>query len=114
MKTLSDETLAQVAVFLKSMAEPTRLKILRSLHDGDKTVSEIIEETGASQSNVSKHLAILTATRILTFRKEGTSTYYRIADPNITGICDTVCRSIAERIRQQRTTLKNIQRGVHL
>lgn len=112
MKTLTDETLGHVAAFLKSMAEPTRLKILRYLHDGEKTVSEIIKETAAGQSNVSKHLSLLSAARIVTSRKNGTSTFYKISDPNITAICDTVCRSIAERIRQERATLKNIQKGV--
>ena len=114
MKTLSNETLDQVAVFLKSMAEPTRLQILRSIHDEEKTVSQIIEETGAGQSNISKHLAILVGAHVVTFRKQGSSTYYHIADPNITVICDTVCRSIAERIRHERSTLKNIQKGVAL
>jgi len=111
MKTLSNEALGQVALFLKSVSEVTRLKILRTLHDGERTVSEIIEETGAGQSNISKHLALLTASRIVTPRKEGTSIYYKIADPNITAICDTVCRSIAERIRQERSTLKNLEKG---
>ncbi len=114
MKTLTNETLEQVAVFLRSMAEPTRLKILRALHDGEKTVSEIMEETGANQSNISKHLSILSSAHILASRKDGTSIYYKISDPNITDICDTVCRSIAERIRQEAATLKNIRRGVSL
>lgn len=114
MKTLSNETLDQVAVFLRSMAEPTRLRILRAIHDEEKTVSQMMEETGAGQSNISKHLAILMGAHVVTFRKEGVSTYYRIADPNITVICDTVCRSIVERIRQERTTLKNIRKGVAL
>ena len=59
-------------------------------------------------------LTILTMMGILASRKEGTSTYYKIADPNITGICDTVCRSIAEKIRQERSTLNNIRKGVTL
>lgn len=112
MKTLSDETLEQVASFLKSIAGPTRLKILRSLHDKEKTVSEIIDEVRASQSNISKHLATLSWAQIVTSRREGTSIYYKIADPNVTLICDTVCRSIAEQIQQSKIMLKNIQRGV--
>lgn len=114
MKTLTNETLEQVARFLKAMGETNRLKILRTLHDGELTVTDIIAETGVTQSNVSKHLAVLTSEGIVAARKDGTSTYYKIADPNITAICDTVCRSIADRIRQARTTLKNIQRGVAL
>lgn len=112
MKSLNDETLDQVAAFLKCMGEPMRLKILRALHDGERTVTELIKETGATQSNVSKHLAMLTWTHLVTSRKDGTSTIYRISDPNITAICDSVCRSIADRIRQQKSTLKNIQREV--
>lgn len=112
MKTLNNESLDEVAVFLRCLSEPMRLKILRALHDGERSVSEVMKETGATQSNVSKHLATLTWSRIVTSRKEGTSVYYRIADPNIVSICDTVCRSIAGRIRQQRSTLKNIQKGI--
>ncbi len=111
MKTLTDDTIEKVAVFLKSMAEPMRLRILRALQEGEKTVSDIMAEAGASQSNASKHLAVLTQAHILAFRKEGTSIYYKIADPNITEICGTVCRSIAERIRQERAMLKNIEKG---
>ena len=114
MRTLTNETLIQVAKFLRAMGEPNRLKILRTLHDGELTVTDIITETAGTQSNVSKHLAVLTSEGIVAARKDGTSTYYKIADPNITAICDTVCRSIADRIRQSRTTLKNIQRGVAL
>lgn len=112
MKTLTNETLDQVARFLKAMGESNRLKILRALHDGELTVTDIIAETAATQSNVSKHLAVLTSEGIVAARKDGTSTYYKIADPNITAICDTVCRSIADRIRQSRSTLKNIEKGV--
>lgn len=110
MKSLSDETLSQVASFLKSIAGFTRIKILRSLHDGEKTVSEIIAEVKASQSNVSKHLATLTWAQIVTSRRDGTSIYYRIADPNVVQICDTVCRSIAEQIHKSKITLRNIKK----
>ncbi len=111
MKTLSDEALEQVADFLKALGEIGRLKILRTLHDGEKNVSEIMAHTQMNQSNVSKHLAILTSTHVVTSRKEGTSVFYRISDPNITGICSTVCRSIASTFRQQRQTLKSLERG---
>lgn len=112
MKSLSNDTLERVAQFLKALTEPNRLKILRALHDGELTVTDLIAETGATQSNVSKHLAVLTAAGMVASRKEGTSTYYKIADPRLTAICDTVCRSIADRIRGQKETLKNIEKRV--
>lgn len=114
MKTLTDDTLNQVARFLKALGEITRLRILRALHDRELTVSDIIRETDATQSNISKHLSVLTSVGILACRKEGTSIYYRVADQNITTICDTVCRSIADKIIQGRNTLNNIRKGVVL
>ncbi len=109
MKTLSDETIQHVAVFLKSVAEPTRLKILRCLHDREKTVTEIVKDTQAKQSCVSKHLGILATVGIVVSRKNGNSIYYKISDGNITAICDTVCRSIIQRIHRQQDLLVDIQ-----
>ena len=110
MKTLSDETLQQVAAFLRSVAGPTRLRILRCLHDKEKSVTEIVRDVRAKQSGVSKHLAILASAGVVVSRKNGSTIYYKISDKNVTSICDTVCCSIAERVRQQRRLLRNIQK----
>lgn len=95
---LSDAALEKVAERFKALSEPTRLTLLYSLMDGEKTVSRLVEETGISQANVSKHLGLLLDAGILGRRKQGTSAYYRIADETVFELCDVVCGSIHNRL----------------
>ena len=95
---LSDEALRLVAERFKVMAEPMRLKLLRALMEGEKTVSELVEETGGLQANVSKHLKMLLEAGILDRRKQGLNAYYRIADPTILELCDLMCGSVQSRL----------------
>ncbi|MBB1125336.1 ArsR/SmtB family transcription factor [Thiospirillum jenense] len=63
---------------LKAMAHPLRWKILCSLGDRELSVSEIVERTGTSQSNISQHLEQLRNKNIVLARKEANRIYYRI------------------------------------
>lgn len=49
----------KVAEMFKALSEPVRLRLLYALMDGEKNVSQLVEETGALQANVSKHLSTL-------------------------------------------------------
>lgn len=97
-KNLSEAALEKVAERFKALSEPTRLTLLYSLMDGEKTVSQLVEETGASQANVSKHLGMLLDAGILGRRKQGTSAFYRITDESVFELCDVVCGSIHDRL----------------
>lgn len=92
---LTDEAFEQVAGFFKVLSEPLRLKILQALYEGERTVNQIMEATEGNQANVSKHLRVLLDAGLLSRRKEGTNAYYRIADPLVFSLCDSVC------VRQQ-------------
>ena len=74
------------AKFLKCIGEPTRLQILRLLADGEKCVSEIIENVHREQSLVSHHLKALKACNIVVARHEAQKVYYKLADPTIADI----------------------------
>lgn len=93
-KFLTDSEIEYVATRFKILSESSRLKILRSLFDGEKSVSEIIEQTGLLQANVSKQLRILMNNGIVSCRPEGLMRYYKIADFTIQQICHAVCGSI--------------------
>ena len=95
---LSEAALDQVAEWFKALSEPMRLRLVYALMDGEKTVSQLVRETGALQANASKHLGILLDAGILGRRKEGTSAYYRIADESVFKLCDLVCGSIEDRL----------------
>lgn len=69
------------AEVLKALAHPIRLAIVQHLAPGEKCVCEIVEHTGTTQSNISKHLGILKKAGIIRDRKEGPSVYYRLVMP---------------------------------
>lgn len=97
-KDLSDEAFEMLGEQFKAFSEPMRLKLVYTLMDGEKTVSELVEETGGLQANVSKHLRMLLEAGVVERRKQGLNSYYRIADDSIYELCDLMCNSIQERL----------------
>lgn len=97
-RKLSGAALEKVSERFKALSEPVRLRLLYALMDGEKTVSELVTETGGLQANVSKHLAVLLDAGLVGRRKQGTSAYYRIADESVFELCDLVCGSIHDRL----------------
>lgn len=71
------------ANLFKALAHPLRLAILDGLRDGEKTVSQLQEMTGAEQATLSQHLKILRLAHFVTFRKEGTQAFYRNEDSEV-------------------------------
>ena len=71
------------ADFLQAVGQATRLRILEVLAGGERCVCDIQAAVGEQQSNVSKHLAILRRSGILTARREGGRVIYRIRDGRI-------------------------------
>lgn len=91
---LSEDALELVAARFRALSEPTRLKLLMALENGEKSVNELVHATGASQTNVSRQLGALTTAGLLSRRKSGPSVIYRIADPGIFDLCAHVCKSL--------------------
>ncbi len=93
------------AEFCKGMAHPTRIHILRSLRDGEKTVNELAKIAGITQANASQHLAILRQFGLLQTRREGSSIYYSITDHRIIEACELVRSCIGERLKKSQLVL---------
>jgi DNA-binding transcriptional ArsR family regulator len=98
---LTDEALELVAARFRCLAEPMRLKILRVLQDGERTVGQLVQQLEANQANVSKHLKVLMEAGMVSRRSEGTSAHYAISDPMILELCHTVCNGLAEKLMTQ-------------
>lgn len=92
---LTPELLELIADRFKALAEPARLRILNTLREGEKTVSELMEETGFGQANVSKHLQMLHTLGFVERRKDGLFVHYRLADESVFQLCDIVCGRLA-------------------
>jgi DNA-binding transcriptional ArsR family regulator len=87
----SYDDIEQLAKKFKILSESSRLKILRSLFQGEKSVTEIIESTGLMQANVSKQLKILQSNNFLKCRASGLLRYYSVIDPTTLKICNILC-----------------------
>lgn len=88
--------------FLRGVSERTRLSILISLRSGEKTVSDIVQEIGASQSGVSQHLACLKGCGMITKRQDGKFCYYALSGPHMEAflaMLDTVMVEVGEKVR---------------
>jgi len=81
--------MTEVEVF-KALADPTRLKILECIKNGEKCICEIIPYTGKSQPNVSQHLKVMKHAGIIDERKDGTKVMIKASNDEIFKIVDQV------------------------
>ena len=95
-RLLSDGELDRVAMHFRVLGEPMRLKILQSVCREPRTVNEIVSAVGATQANVSKHLALLAGAGILTRRKSGQCVYYGMKDQFTVKMCELVHEHLAD------------------
>lgn len=78
------------AELCSTMANPKRLAILESLHDGERSVTDIAEATGTAITTVSQHLRLLRDKHVVVTRKEGQTVYYRLRDPRMVEACHLI------------------------
>ena len=77
-------------------SNPSRLAILEALRTGSLTVSEIIEGTGLSQSNVSNHLGCLRDCGLVTSAQQGRYVNYQLSDPRVAEILSMADELLAD------------------
>jgi ArsR family transcriptional regulator len=98
---VSEEALILIASWFRTLAEPSSLKILRALEEEEKNITELVEATGLTQANVSRHVQSLVDAGMVGRRREGLTAMCFIADPSITELCDNVCHNLLKRLSQQ-------------
>ena len=89
-----------VAQRFRVLGEPMRIRLLDRLRDGEASVGELQEALGASQQNVSKHLAILHSAGMVSRTKHGNRTVYAISDPGVFELCDQVCGGVRRQLQE--------------
>jgi DNA-binding transcriptional ArsR family regulator len=100
-KRIGPETLRLIAAKLSVLADESRLAILNELRGGERTVTMLMEATGLSQPNISKHLRLLRQEKFVTFRKAGPHSFYRICDPVVFQLCDLLCRALRTELEKK-------------
>jgi DNA-binding transcriptional ArsR family regulator len=96
---LTDSHIEEIARLFAVLAEPSRLRILRALMGGPLTVSELINDSGMKQGNVSKHLSVLLGARFVSREQSGNFARYSIADPKLKALCTLMCGRVEEDAR---------------
>jgi DNA-binding transcriptional ArsR family regulator len=98
---LPDGLFEPVAERLRLLADATRLRILDAVREDERSVIEIVEAVGATQPNVSRHLALLLRAGMVARRHEGRQVYYRVVDPFVDQICEAICGSLRAHVDRQ-------------
>jgi DNA-binding transcriptional ArsR family regulator len=99
---MSPELVELVAARFKALGEPARLRILQALRAGEKTVSDLMRDTGLSQANTSRHLQMLHGLGFVERRKEGLYVLYRLADQSVIYLCDVMCGRLEQQLDADR------------
>ena len=98
---LPETALTLVASRFRALGDPSRLKIVNRLMNGELGVQALLRETGLSQTNLSRHLGILRQAGILERRTDGNRAFYRIGDPTLVEVCEIVCSSLADQLAEE-------------
>jgi ArsR family transcriptional regulator, lead/cadmium/zinc/bismuth-responsive transcriptional repressor len=83
---LSDDVIQAMAESFKALADPTRLRILALLSEGEQCVGDLADNLDVSQSAVSHQLRLLRSLDIVRYRKDGREVYYDLADDHVRDI----------------------------
>jgi len=91
----SETVFATAAELFGLLSTPIRLKIISSLCNGEKNVSQLLGDIDTTQPNMSQHLSTLYRAGVLGKRRDATQIYYRIESERAAMLCRAVCTQIA-------------------
>jgi DNA-binding transcriptional ArsR family regulator len=100
--TLDRSGLAVKAKLFRGLGDPSRLSILEALRHGPLTVSDIVKQTGLSQSNISNHLSCLRDCGLVTAEQKGRYVWYQLSDDRV-----------GELLKLAESLLADVARGVY-
>ncbi|HEV2733243.1 MAG TPA: metalloregulator ArsR/SmtB family transcription factor [Longimicrobiaceae bacterium] len=97
-QVIEEQDITLRARLFRGLSDASRLAILEAVRPGPRSVGEIVEATGRSQSNVSNHLACLLGCGLVVREQRGRHAFYRLADARIDdllGLADTLLAETA-------------------
>ncbi len=97
---MEERVLELKAEILKALAQPTRLKILELLRNGERCICEIVPAINGEQSNISRHISLMQKSHLVTTRKDGVKVMVKVSDPKIFEILDSVSLLLKKQIQE--------------
>jgi ArsR family transcriptional regulator len=95
---MEERVLELKAEILKALAQPTRLKILELLRNGEKCICEIVPALNGEQSNISRHISLMQKSHLVTTRKDGVRVMVKVRDPKLFEILDNISLLLKKQI----------------
>jgi len=86
---------------LKALGQPTRLKILELLRNGERCICEIVPAINGEQSNISRHISTMQKSHLITTRKDGVKVMVKVRDPRVFEILDIVGLFLKTQMQEQ-------------
>jgi len=88
------------AEIFKVLSNTLRHEIFHRLAEREMTVSELEEACGAKKSNISQHLSLLSAYRLVDSRKEGKNVYFKVAYPELAQACQLIDQILKDQLKK--------------
>jgi ArsR family transcriptional regulator len=96
--SMEERVLELKAEILKALAQPTRLKILELLRNGERCICEIVPAINGEQSNISRHISLMQKSNLVTTRKDGVKVMVKVSDPRVFEILDSIALLLKKQI----------------
>ncbi len=98
---LDREVLESIATLLRAFGDSTRLALLQELRSGEKSVMELVELIGGSQSNISKQLRLLFEAGLTKREKRANQVFYNIGESELV---ETICQGVCDKLNRDATS----------
>ena len=98
---MENELFDMHAELCKTLSDPKRLRILYLIGNKEKSVSELVKQSGLRQANISQHLAILRQKGVVSTKRKGKLVLYRIAFPKMVKACNLIREVLLEQAEQK-------------
>ncbi len=105
---MEERVIEMKAEILKALAQPTRLKILEYLRNGEKCICEIVPALNGEQSNIPRHISLMQKSRLVVTRKDGVKVMVKVRDSKIFDILDTASAILKNQISEQSRLFRSI------
>lgn len=101
-KNVEEKIFHMHAQICRTLASPTRLRIMNLLRKKEKSVGELLKLLMIHKANLSQHLAVLRQCNIVRTRRDGLTVYYSIANPKMIKACDILREVLFEQLKESR------------
>jgi ArsR family transcriptional regulator len=100
------------AELFRALAHPARVRVLELLADGERSVGELVPLVGIESSHLSQQLGILRRANLVTTRKEGSTVFYAISDPQLVEVLAAAKRVLINSLAETQDLLHDLRRAV--